>query len=466
MSFRRYPAYRNSGVEWLGEVPEHWETWKLTHAFPMIGSGTTPKSDNQEFYDGGEIHWVNTGDLNDGELNDCEKRITALAISQHTSLRIYPAGSLLIAMYGATIGRLAIINFSATVNQACCVFAASSVVSSRFMFYLFVGMRQHILSLATGGGQPNISQDILRNLRASCPSAFEQNCIAAFLDRETAKIDGLVAEQQRLIDLLKEKRQAVISHAVTKGLNPAAPMKPSGIEWLGDVPTHWEVKPLKYSISKISQGWSPQCESEPALENEWGVLKVGCGNGDKFNPMEQKTLPLDVEPITEYEIKAGDILVSRGNSLELVGMATFVEQVRPRLLLCDLLYRFHAKSDRADSEFLVLSLRSPNVRFQIERDATGTSASMKKIGQGVIREFLIAIPPLTEQRAITGFVKTETARLDALTAEAQRAIGLLQERRTALISAAVTGQIDVRHLTEAPVATISKTETVGAVNLP
>jgi type I restriction enzyme S subunit len=220
--------------------------------------------------------------------------------------------------------------------------------------------------------------------------------------------------------------------------------KDSGVEWLGEVPEHWEVKPLKYSITKIEQGWSPQCESEPAAEDERGVLKVGCGNRDKFDPTEQKALPVDTTPLPNYEIKAGDILVSRGNTLELVGMATFVEKVRPRLLLCDLLYRFHAKPERAQGEFLVLSLRSPNVRFQIERGATGTSASMKKIGQGTIREFIIALPPLREQREIIAFTYTQTAKLDALTAEAQHAIDLLQERRTALISAAVTGQIDVR----------------------
>jgi type I restriction enzyme S subunit len=226
-------------------------------------------------------------------------------------------------------------------------------------------------------------------------------------------------------------------------------MKPSGIEWLGDVPEHWEVKALKHSITKIEQGWSPQCESGPAGENEWGVLKVGCGNRDGFDATEQKALPLDVVPLPEYEIKSGDILMSRGNTPELVGMATFVKQVRPRLLLSDLLYRFQGKHELADSEFLVLSLRSPNLRFQIEREATGTSASMKKIGQGTIRELVVALPPLEEQMAITAFAKSETAKLDALSAEAQKAIDLLQERRTALISAAVTGQIDVRKLAAA-----------------
>jgi type I restriction enzyme S subunit len=244
MSFPRYLKYKDSGVEWVGRVPTHWEVWKLAHAFARIGSGTTPKTDNREYYDNGEIPWINTGDLNDGELDGCEKRVTALAISQHASLKTYPAGSLVIAMYGATIGKLSLMCFPATVNQACCVFSGPSAITPKFMFYWFIGLRQKILSLATGGGQPNISQDILRTLRVACPKEGEQTYIAEFLDRETAKIDELIAEQRRLMDLLKEKRQAVISEAVTKGLSPYSPTKPSSIESLGNVPEHWEVKRL------------------------------------------------------------------------------------------------------------------------------------------------------------------------------------------------------------------------------
>ena len=255
MSFPKYPKYKDSGVEWFVEVPVHWEVWKLAHAFTTIGSGTTPKTDNRGYYDDGDIPWINTGDLNDAELEDCGKRITTLAIADHTSLKLFPAGSLLIAMYGATIGKLGILRFPATVNQACCVFAGSSPIVSKFMFYWFLGLRQQILSLATGGGQPNVSQDVLRTLRVACPDQAEQNLIAAFLDRETSKIGALVGEQRRLIELLKEKRQAVISPAVTKGLNPNAPLKPSCIKWLGDMPEHWEAEMLLRVTTKIGNGF-------------------------------------------------------------------------------------------------------------------------------------------------------------------------------------------------------------------
>lgn len=204
-----------SGIEWLGDVPAHWEVWKLAHAFAQIGSGTTPRTDKREYYEDGDIPWINTGDLNDGDLEDCEKRVTSLALADHTSLKIYPTGSVLIAMYGATIGKLAILRFPATVNQACCIFADSSQIETEFMFYLFLGLRKHILSLATGGGQPNVSQEILRSLRVAAPCHAEQKEVTDFLDRETGRIDTLTVEAQRAIDLLQERRTALISAAVT-----------------------------------------------------------------------------------------------------------------------------------------------------------------------------------------------------------------------------------------------------------
>lgn len=206
---------KDSGVEWLGEVPEHWEVWKISHAFRLIGSGTTPKSDNPEYYEGGEVPWVNTGDLNDGDLVDCEKRVTELAVSHHSSLKIYPSETLLIAMYGATTGKLGILKFPATVNQACCAFSNGHAIEVKFLFYWLRGYRAQVLSLAYGGGQPNVSQEVLRELRVACPTTSEQREIASFLDHQKSKIDGLIREAESAINLLQERRSALISAAVT-----------------------------------------------------------------------------------------------------------------------------------------------------------------------------------------------------------------------------------------------------------
>jgi type I restriction enzyme S subunit len=444
MSFPRYPKYKDSGVEWLGDVPEHWEVLSLRRCASNVQTGGTPSTEppSPDLEHG--LLWYTPGDFGDSLVLTTSTWKISPNVVARGEVKVFPPGTVLIVGIGATLGKVGFAEEASSANQQINAVIPNERIDGYFLAYSLLVKAEVMRFLSNASTIGIMNQEKTKDIWIAVPPIPEQTVIAAFLDRETAKIDELVGEQRRLIELLKEKRQAVISHAVTKGLNPHAPMKPSGIEWLGDVPEHWEVKPLKYSITKIEQGWSPQCESEPAAENEWGVLKVGCGNRDKFDPTEQKALPLDVAPMPNYEIKAGDILVSRGNTLELVGMATFIEKVRPRLLLCDLLYRFQAKSERAEGAFLVLSLRSPNVRFQIERDATGTSASMKKIGQGTIREFVLAIPPLEEQRAIITFVNAETAKLDILTAEAQRAIDLLQERRTALISAAVTGQIDVR----------------------
>ncbi len=314
MSFPAYDGYKNSGVELPGEVPTHWHVWKLAHAFRQIGSGTTPKSDRAEYYEDGTIPWVNTGDLEDGPLAECAKKITEKATGDHSTLKLYPAGSLLFAMYGATIGKLGLLEFPATVNQACCVFSGESPITVKFLFYWFLGLRQKILSLATGGGQPNVSQDILRTLRVACPDEDEQQAISSFLDVETSKIDGLVSEQRRLIELLKEKRQAVISHAVTKGLNPNAPMKPSGIEWLGDVPVHWEVMKLgRVTTDRCDGPFGSGLKSSHYVDEDIRVIRLNNIRHDRFDDSDAAFIDPGHYNGTlggGHDVVAGDLLIA------------------------------------------------------------------------------------------------------------------------------------------------------------
>ncbi len=237
MTFPAYPDYRDSGVEWLGAVPTYWESWKISHAFGELGSGTTPPTSETEWYEGGTVPWVTTGELRESIIWETKKLLSPKAISAFSALRLHPAGSLAIAMYGATIGRLGILGVEATTNQACCLLTRPNHLHVKFTFYWLLVFKQSIIDLyASGGGQPNINQEIIANLKIPAPGVQEQIQIARFLDHETARIDALIEEQQRLIELLKEKRQAVISHAVTKGLDPTVPMKDSGAEWLGEVP--------------------------------------------------------------------------------------------------------------------------------------------------------------------------------------------------------------------------------------
>lgn len=434
MSFPGYEKYKDSGVEWLGEVPGHWEVWKLGHAFGVIGSGTTPNSDNRAYYDGGEIPWINTGDLNDGDLFGCEKRVTEQAIAENSALRKYPSGSVIIAMYGATIGKLAILRFSAVVNQACCVFQSGTIISPKFLFYWLLAMRNRLISLATGGGQPNVNQEILRQLRVACPSLSEQLDITSFLDRETAKIDALVEEQRRLIALLKEKRQAVISHAVTKGLDPNAPMKDSAVEWLGEVPAHWEVLRIGSLFSEVTES------GNDALP----ILSVSIHEGVSDREFEEEELDRKVtrsEDKTKYKAVSPNDLVFNMmrawqggfGTVEVRGMVSPAYIVaRPT---CNIL-----------TDFVELNLRTTQGIEEVRRHSKGITDFRLRLYWDEFKDIRIALPLLDEQIDILDLIKLECSQFDLLMTEAESGIALLQERRNALISAAVTGKIDVRGL--------------------
>jgi len=217
-----------------------------------------------------------------------------------------------------------------------------------------------------------------------------------------------------------------------------AAYKPSGVEWLGEVPDHWEVKRFKFALDHIEQGWSPQCDNNPADLGEWGVLKVGCVNGHEFEPLENKRLPTELEPRIEYAIQIGDVLMSRANTKELVGSVAVVHKLPTNLLLCDKLYRLRVKASMMDKSFLVYTLRSKVARAQYELGSSGASSSMQNIGQDTVNDLQIAFPPLVEQRAIAAFLDERTARLDGLIRRKEDLLKLLAEQRAALITRVVT----------------------------
>ncbi len=207
---------KDSGIEWLGKIPKHWEKRKIATNFQIIGSGTTPDAGNEEYYDElGKYYFVNTGDLKDCEIYDCDKKITDEAFAKFTSLKLFPVNTLLIAMYGATIGKVGILKTEATTNQACCALANSYRFNIDYMFYFFIGIREDIIRLSYGGGQPNISQDTIKQLRIPCPPKDEQSQIVEHLKKRTSAIDQLIKNIEVQIEKLQELRKIKIYEAVT-----------------------------------------------------------------------------------------------------------------------------------------------------------------------------------------------------------------------------------------------------------
>ncbi len=444
-------------MEWLGQVPAHWDMPRLRFTAQLNPS----KNEVRQLPAETVVSFLPMEAIgDDGSIDLSRERTLADAAEGYTYVR---EGDVVFAKItpcfengkGAVMRGLQNgIGFGTT--ELIVVRPELQRLSPSFLHYLFTStlFRQAGESLMYGaGGQKRVPDSFARDAVIPLPSLKEQGVISGFLDRETAKIDALVAEQQRLIALLKEKRQAVVSHAVTKGLNPDAPMKESGIDWLGSVPEQWTVTPLRYIVESVGQGWSPQCESYAAdLESEYGVLKVGAVNGGNFDPSENKKLPPEFEPPTDLAIRAGDLMISRANTRELVGSAAVAEANYPRLLLCDKLYRLRFSDSKQLPRIVCRYMATPIVREQIELGASGASASMLNISQSVILDLPIPVPPEDEMMDILEYCDRETQGISVLVKEAEEAVALLIERRAALVTAAVTGQIDVRGLASAEAA--------------
>jgi len=450
MSFAKYPAYKDSGVAWLGEVPGHWEVVPLKQVISRIESGTSVNAiDTPASHD--ELGVLKTSCVYHGSFDAAENkavipeeydRVTcpvtegALIVSRMNTPDLVGAAGVVHTSYENLFlpDRLWQVHFDGAYPTFVHYWTRTPAYRAQV----------EMACAGTSSSMQNLGQDEFRRFVISRPPKAEQTAIATFLDHETAKIDALVAEQEKLIALLQEKRQAVISHAVTKGLNPHAPMKDSGVAWLGEVPGHWEVRALRRVIGTIEQGWSPECDAREADEQEWGVLKAGCLNGGLYRPSENKALPPELTPQDCYEVRVGDVLMSRASgSPELVGSTALVTATRARLMLSDKIFRLQLQ-DAVDARFFVAALNSRPLRVQIENALSGGNGMANNLPQSSLLTFVMPVPPLAEQTVIATFLDHETAKLDTLVTQARTAITLLQERRTALISAAVTGQIDVR----------------------
>ena len=287
---------------------------------------------------------------------------------------------------------------------------------------------------------PRASWSFLGSVEMPIPPLREQPLIATFLDRETAKIDALIAGQQRLIELLQEKRQAVISHAVTKGLNPDAPMKDSGVEWLGEVPEHWQIKRLKQITSQISVGivvepskYYDDLGKVPALRS----LNVKPGYIDLADCVyitnESNRL------LKKSVLRSGDLVIVRSGQ---PGTCAVIPEEMDECNCIDLI--FLRRPEHGSSQYLMHQLSSESARYQYGAGAEG--AIQQHFNVKTASELVVAWPPLREQGEICQYLSRRIGEIDALSQLAEHSVSLLQARRSALISAAVTGQIDVRGL--------------------
>lgn len=415
MSFPRYLTYKDSSVEWLGQVPGHWDVVPFkqfvdiqngsdhkhieqAEGYPVLGSGGVFTYASDFLYDGESVLLGRKGTINK---------------PLHITGRFWTVDT----MYWTKINPAA---------------------SGRFTYYSALTIPFDYYS--TNTALPSMTKGALSSHLVARPPLTEQTQIASFLDRETGKIDGLVAKQRRLMALLKEKRQAIISHAVTQGLNPHAAMKPSGIEWLGDVPAHWDIVPLSILATMIQTGpFGSQLHSADYVDNGVPVINPSNIQDGRLEPDWSCSIAAeDAERLSQHKLIEGDIVFGRRGemgrcalvSTHEVGWICGTGSLNVRL------------SRRAFPQFVSIYLRTEYVREWLKLESVGST--MDNLNTQILGSISVPVPAVEEQKVIASYLDNESAKFDTLTTEAQRAIDLLQERRTALISAAVTGQIDVR----------------------
>lgn len=435
--YQKYAEYKDSGVAWLGEIPSDWDLVPTKCLFKIV-NGSTPKSGVEEYWDG-NITWITPSDLSKistFEISASGRSITDKGLNS-CGTSIVPAESIILSCR-APIGSLAITTKDACTNQGCKSLVLKNNISNKFVFYFFSVSIEQLNILGRGTTFLELSSDELGNFPIPSPDFKETIKIAAFLDHETAKIDSLIEKQQNLIALLKEKRQAVISHAVTKGLNPNAPMKDSGVEWLGEVPEHWAKIKLKFIVKSIIDA---EHKTAPYFEDgEYlvcrttnvrnGQLKLEGGkytNLEIYNEWTQRAIPEIGDILFTREAPAGEACIYDGSIPLCLGQ---------RMVL------FKLNHFKVSPEFVLYSIYSGLADDFVKQLSQGSTVSHFNMSD--IQNMPLFEPPQHEQIQIISYLKLTTGRYDESIAKAESAISLMQERRTALISAAVTGKIDVR----------------------
>lgn len=446
MSFPAYPSYRDSGLEWLGAIPSHWAVLPLKWLLVANDGGVwgdDPDGENDT------LVLRSTEQTVDGQwqIDDPALRKIRIADREKALLR---AGDLLVTKSSGSalhIGKATLVDDEIARFEACYSnfmqrLRPSERMAPRLVWYFLnsrIARSQLDLLSNSTTGLANLNGTMLGLLETLLPPQEEQVAIIHFLDRETAKIDALVEEQRRLIELLKEKRQAVISHAVTKGLDPTAPMKDSGVEWLGEVPAHWEVKPLKYL-------------TPPDRAIMYGIVLPGPDVGTgipivKGGDVKEHRLSLDTLCYTTPEIEApyararlrpDDIVYSIRGS---IGDAELVPEELLDANITQDVARI-SPAGEVNPHWLLLVMRAKPVFVQLEQRSLG--AAVRGINIYDLKRAYIPVPPCEEQNAIAMELAAQLGKLSQLEKAASRSIELMQEHRAALISAAVTGKIDVR----------------------
>ncbi len=443
---KRYPEYKASSVEWIGEIPVHWEVKRIKHLASLISKGTTPTTIGREILDEGEIRFIKGENIVDNQIELKPEYYIDEETNQMLKRSQLKEDDLLFVIAG-TIGKVGFVrsnHLPANTNQAISFIRPYEKESPKFIYYwLQSDNMQKITWLeVVQSAQPNLSMENLGNLYIPYPNITEQRAIIDFLDCKTGQIDELIRIKERQVELLQEQRTALINQAVTEGLDPTVEMKPSGVEWIGEIPVHWEVKRIKHLTSLISKGTTPTTIGREILDE--GEIRFIKAENIVDNQIELKPeYYIDEETnqmLQRSQLKENDLLfVIAGATIGKVSL------VKSNHLPANTnqAVSFIRPHEKEFSDFIYYWLRADNIQKIIWLKAVQSAQpnlSMEDLGN-----LYIPYPSITEQHRIVECIANKTQTIVNLLQQAYKQIELLKEYRQSLISEAVTGKIDVRN---------------------
>jgi type I restriction enzyme S subunit len=438
-----YPEYKDSGVDWLRKIPAHWGTTRIKRlANPDCRSFTDGDWIELPYITDKGVRLIQTGNIGIGQYREQGYRyVSEDTFNRFDCTEVIP-GDVLICRLAAPVGRACLapdLGVRMITSVDVCILKPRNTYEPRYVVYfLSTGAYLNwIESLSRGSTRARISRSMLGDMEFIVPPLSEQRAIAAFLDHQTAKIDALIAEQRHLIELLQERRAALISHAVTKGLDPDAPMKNSGTSWIGSIPGHWRILQLRRVIRRFVdyRGRTPEKVDDGIPLITAGNIKNGSIH---FGLSHQFIREEDYDNWMVRGLpEVGDVLITTEAPL-----GESAQVVDPRIALAQRIILLKAHKQRITSDYLKYHFAAKSGRGELWSRATGSTAIGIKAYH--LKATLVTVPPIEEQKKITAHLDRETAKIDALITEIETNVAHIEEYRTALISAAVTGKIDVR----------------------
>lgn len=432
MKLKQYQKYKESNIDWIGKIPEEWEVKKIKH-FSISIAGGTPDTTNTAYWDG-KIPWLPSGMVHDKSIykNEVKTFITLKGV-QNSSTKWIKKDSILVALTGATCANIAYLTFRATANQSVIGIQVNDATNSRYIFYYLLSQRKQILINQTGGAQGGINKDNVINLICSFPQKEKQDQIASFLDSKTSQINQTLEKDKKLIELLKEKRIALINYVVTKGLNPKAKMEDSGIDWIGEIPMGWEVRKID-KFSTVSRGASPRPIDDPIYfddEGEYAWVRIA-----------------DVSASSRYLEETTEKLSTLGKSLSValepgrlfVSIAGTVGKPIITKIKCCIHDGFvYFKNLKVLNEYLYYIFIGGQAYLGLGKWGTQLNLNTETIGL-----IPIPLPPKKEQLQITQYLDKATSKIDKTIKKIEEKITLMEEYQKSLIHHVVTGKVDVR----------------------